>query len=296
MRRRGRRLAAAVLAIGAFGSLASLSPAPARAQGVIGSPLRPGDRAYIASYNVLSASPDDDQVSTTHVAPQLSAGIRVGGPFRLTADVATSYTSYRVEGQERRSSFRLGNPFVSLQAALIERPKQELRVGLGVAAPLATFPGTIPANTDAEYNYGVATSARGFGEHWLWAPNAIPVALLVHMRGELSVPVVLGAELAPMLLASVSSVPTRAALATSVFAGYRIGPLLPGLRLQHFARTEPLSARDPSQWAAAAFVDAELGSVFVRSQLNVNLDPPFGVAGQRGATVWGGALGAGVRL
>jgi len=151
------------------------------------------DRAFIAGHGVLSASPNapnDAEVSTFHAAPQLSAGLRVGGFLYATADVPAAWTSFRVAGEERRSSFRMGNPFVALHAALVERPKQHLRAGLGLSAPLATFPGTVPANTAAEYGYLVATSARGFAEHWLWAPNAFPLVLLFHGRAELSMPLV----------------------------------------------------------------------------------------------------------
>ena len=285
-----RALAAALVAAG------TLAAAPGSAQGVLGSPLRAEDRAYFASYNVISASPDDAELSAFHAAPQLSAGLRLSRVFHLSADVPGAMTSYRVVGEPRRASFRLGNPLVSAHAALIDRPRQALRVGLGVGAPLATFPGTIPANTQAEYGYLVATSARGFGEHWLWAPNAVPLVALLHGRVELSVPVVLGAEIAPAMLFSVSSNPSRFMVATAAYAGYRLGPVTPGLRLQLFAMSEPLSSRDQGQWAAAGFVDAELGAVFLRSQVLVNLDAPFGIAGQRGATVWGGALGGGVRL
>lgn len=290
MSRGGRPLALALAAVGA------LAPSPTFAQGVVGVPLRPGDRAFLAAHGVLSASPNDAEVSTLHAAPQLSAGLRVGGSLYMTADVPAAWTSFRVTGEERRSSFRMGNPFLALHAALVERPEQHLRAGLGLGAPLATFPGTIPANTAAEYGYLVATSARGFAEHWLWAPNAIPLVLLVHGRAELSIPLVFGAEIAPALLVSVNSNPSRVALAAAAYAGYRLGPLTPGVKLQSFVISEPLAAGDFSQWAAAVYLDADLGAAFVRSLVLMNLDAPFGIAGQRGATVWGGSLAGGLRL
>jgi hypothetical protein len=288
--RPARAVAAALAASGA------LVAASSGAQGAGDVPLRPADRAYVAGHGIFSASPHDSEVSTAHVAPQLSAGVRLRSWLTATVDVTAASTTFRVAGEERRSSFRLGNPLLTFQAALLERPEQRLRVGLGVAPPLATFPGTIPANTRAEYNYAVATAARGFGDHWLWAPNAIPIVLLLHSRAELPAPLFVGAELEPAVLVSVNANPSRVAVIAAAHAGYRLGAVTPGARLQLFAQSTPLAARNFTQWAAAVYLDTELGAAFLRSQILANLDAPFGVAGQRGATVWGGALGGGVRF
>ncbi|AUX31185.1 MULTISPECIES: hypothetical protein [Sorangium] len=290
MRGRGRALALAAVAAGA------LVAAPARAQGVGDMPMRPEDRGYVALYGVFSASPQDGEQATAHVAPQVAAGARLNGWLSATADVTAAWTTFEVEGEARRSSFRFGNPFVTLQAALVEGRGRAIHAGLGAAPPLTTFPGTIPANTEVEYNYAVASAARGFADPWMWAPNAIPVVLLLRSRAELLARVVLGAELDPAVLVSVNSNPSRLAIVAAAHAGLRLGPLTPGLRVQMFAQSAPLAGRNFSQWSAALYAHAELEAVFVRAQGVVNVDAPFGLAGQRGATVWGASLGGGLRL
>ncbi|WP_437680791.1 hypothetical protein [Sorangium sp. So ce131] len=293
-RRAGAGAAPALAAL--VGVVAALAPARSSAQGVGDLPMRAADRGYVALYGVFSASPQDREIATVHVAPQIAAGVRLNGWLTATADVTSAWTTFQVEGEARRSSFRFGNPFVAVQAALLDEEKRGIHAGLGLAPPLTTFPGTIPVNTEVEYNYAVATAARGFGDPWLWAPNAIPIALLLRARAELEAPVVLGASLEPAALISVSSNPSRLALSAAAHAGVRLGWLTPGLRVQVLAQSAPLAGRDFAQWAAVLYANAELEAVFVRSQLAVNLDAPFGLAGQRGATVWGVAVGGGVRL
>ncbi|WP_437320075.1 hypothetical protein [Sorangium sp. So ce385] len=290
MRGRGRALAIAAVAAGA------LAAAPARAQGVGDMPMRPEDRGYVALYGVFSASPQDGEQATAHVAPQVAAGARLNGWLSATVDVTAAWTTFQVEGEARRSSFRFGNPFVTLQAALVEGRGRSIHAGIGAAPPLTTFPGTIPANTEVEYNYAVATAARGFADPWVWAPNAIPVALLLRSRAELLARVVLGAELDPAVLVSVNSNPSRLALVAAAHAGLRLGPVTPGLRVQMLAQSAPLAGRNFSQWSAALYAHAEVEAAFVRAQGMVNVDAPFGLAGQRGATVWGASLGGGIRL
>ncbi|AUX41591.1 uncharacterized protein SOCE26_030120 [Sorangium cellulosum] len=294
----GRRRAGggAAAAVAVAGVAAALAPARSWAQGVGDLPMRAADRGYVAVYGVFSASPQDREVSTFHVAPQIAAGVRLNGWLTATADVTAAWTTFQVEGEARRSSFRFGNPFVTVQAALLEEEKRGIHAGLGLAPPLTTFPGTIPVNTEVEYNYAVAAAARGFGDPWLWAPNVIPIALLLRGRAELEAPVVLGASLDPAVLLSVSSNPSRLSLSAAAYAGARLGWLTPGLRVQMMAQSAPLAGRDFAQWAAVVYANAELDAVFVRSQLAVNLDAPFGLAGQRGATVWGATVGGGARL
>lgn len=288
---RARALAFAAVATGG-----ALAPTPTWAQGTGDMPMRPADRGYVAVYGIFSASPQHRELATIHVAPQVAAGIRLTRWLSATTDVTSAWTTFQVEGEARRSSFRFGNPFVSVQAALLEERKRSIYAGLGVAPPVTTFPGTIPENTDVEYNYAVATAARGFADCWMWAPNAIPIALLLRSRTELWKPVVAGAELDPAVLVSVNSNPSRLAVAAAAYAGVRMGPLTPGLRLQLFTQSAPLAGRDFSQWAASLYANADFESAFVRSQVAINLDAPFGLAGQRGATVWGASLGGGVRL
>ncbi|WP_437562038.1 hypothetical protein [Sorangium sp. So ce542] len=290
MRGRGRALAIAAVAAGALGA------APARAQGVGDMPMRPEDRGYVALYGVFSASPQDGEQTTAHVAPQVAAGARLNAWLSATVDVTAAWTTFQVEGEARRSSFRFGNPFVTLQAALVEERGRSIHAGLGAAPPLTTFPGTIPANTEAEYNYAVASAARGFADPWVWAPNAIPIALVLRSRAELLARVALGAELDPAVLVSVNSGPSRLAIVAAAHAGVRLGPVTPGLRVQMLAQSAPLAGRDFSQWSGALYAHAELGAVFVRAQGVVNVGAPFGLAGQRGATVWGASLGGGIRL
>lgn len=284
---------ALALAAAAGGALAA---APSWAQGAGDVPMRPADRGYVAIYGVVSASPQGRAQATAHVAEQVAAGVRLNGWLSATVDVTSAFTTFQVEGEARRSSFRFGNPFVTVQAALVEEGERSIHAGLGAAPPLATFPGTIPANTEVEYNYAVATAARGFADPWMWAPNVVPIALLLRTRAELAARVVLGAALEPAVLVSVNSNPSRVAIVAAAHGGLRFGPLTPGLRVQMFAQSAPLAGRNFSQWSAALFADAEFGAVFVRAQGMVNLDAPFGLAGQRGATVWGASLGAGVRL
>ena len=284
------------LAFTVVASAGALAAAPCWAQTTGDVPSRPGSRGYVALYGIFTTSPQGRELATIHVAPHVAAGVRLNSWLRATTDVTSAWTTFRIEGEARRSSFRFGNPFVTVQAALIEERNRSIYAGVGVAPPVTTFPGTIPENTEAEYNYAVATAARGFADYWMWAPNAIPIALLLRSRAELSMPVIVGAELDPAVLVSVNSNPSRLAVVAAAHAGLRIGPLTPGLRVQMFAQSAPLARRDFSQWAAILYANLEFQSVFVRSQVVVNLDAPSGLTGQRGATRWGTSLGGGVHL
>ncbi|WP_437592792.1 hypothetical protein [Sorangium sp. So ce1000] len=279
----------------AFTVVASAGAAPSWAQTTGDIPMRPGDRGSVALYGIFTASPQGRELATLHLASQVAAGVRLNSWLRATTDVTSAWTTFRIEGEARRSSFRFGNPFVTVQAALLEERNRSIHAGLGAAPPVTTFPGTIPENTEVEYNYAVAAAARGFADYWMWAPNAIPIALLLRSRAELSA-LIIGAELDPAVLVSVNSNPPRLAIVTAADAGLRMGPLTSGLRAQVFAQSAPLAGRDFAQWAAILYANVEFKSVFIRSQVAVNLDAPFGLTGQRGATVWGASLGGGVHL
>lgn len=290
MRRRAFGLALTVTVV------ASAGAAPSWAQTTGDILVRPGGRGHIALYGIFTASPQDRALNTIHVAAQVAAGVRLNSWLLATTDVTSAWTTFRIESEARRSAFRFGNPFVTVQAALLEEQNRSIYAGVGVAPPVTTFPGTIPENTEVEYNYAVATAARGFADYWMWAPNAIPIALLLRSRAELSMPVIVGAELDPAVLVSVNANPSRLAVVAAAHAGLRMGPLTPGVRVQMLAQSAPLAGRDFSQWAATLYANVELEPVFVRSQVAVNLDAPSGVAGQRGATTWGVSLGGGVHL
>ena len=266
------------------------------AESVGASPLRPGDRGFLAFSSVFTASPSGDEVATVQVAPQLSAGVRFGRSWIVTLDLAAAFTTYRVYGEERRDVFRMGNPLVAVHYALRDDARGSLRVGLGVGPPLVTVPGTLPTNVAAAYADTVAAEARGFQGYWLWARNAAPLFLLASGSVNVGSRVVLGGEIQPGLLVSVNSAPSRAALVGNASFGYRLGRFQPGIRGQLFWSSVPIAAHDFAQLSLAPFVRLDLDRSFFRAELVVNLDGPYGLAGSRGATVWGASAGGGLRF
>jgi hypothetical protein len=268
----------------------------AAADGVAACPMRPGDRLCVAIADTFSASPAGDEVSTLHFAPQLAAGVRLARSFTATLDLAAATTSFEVYDEPRRHTRRIGNPILGIHFAPWENERSSLRVGLAFGPPLVTVPGTIPSNVAAEYGDEVSLEARGFSGYWLWARNAIPIALLLRSEAQLASHLSLDAGLEPGLLVSVNSSPSHAALAAHAAVAYRIGPLAPGLRLQALVRSTPLAEGDFAQLALAPFTRLDVGHGFLRAELDLNLDGPYGLAGRAGATVWGATLEAGARF
>jgi hypothetical protein len=286
----GRRAIAAgvMLAIG-------LGARGAGAQSVASLPLGTNDRAALELSSVGSASPHDREVEATHFAPQVSGALRLGPRFVLTLDAALGYTSFRVQGEPRREVLRFANPFVGAHFAALEAERVSLRVGLGVGAPLVTLPGGIPANRDADFGDRSAAAARGMRGYWLWADNVVPVALLARAEANLGGRLWSEAEVQPAYLVSVNRRSSSAALLAGARAGYRLGPLTPGLGLHLLARSVPLAGHDFAQASASAFARYEQGSGWLRFELNANLDGPYGL-GARAATTWGATLGGGARF
>jgi hypothetical protein len=158
---------------------------------------------------------------------------------------------------------------------------------------LVTVPGTIPANVAALYGDTVAVEARGFDGYPLWARNAVPLlgflsakAVLRHLAVEASVQ--------PAILVSVNSTSSRTAMLSSISAGYVHDCVTAGLRAQLYVASEPLARNDFSQFAVVPYARLDRDTFFFRLEWALNLDGPYGIAGSRGATVWGAAATAGV--
>lgn len=285
----GRRALAACVTLAV-----SLGARGAGAQSVASLPLGAADRAALELSSVGSASPHDREVEATHFAPQVSGALRLATRFALTLDAALGYTSFRVQGEPRREVLRFANPFVGVHVMAFEAERVSLRVGLGTGAPLVTLPGGIMANRDAEFGDRSAAAARGMRGYWLWADNVVPVALLA--RAEANVGHLWSeAEAQPAYLVSVNRRASSVALLAGARAGYRLGPLTPGLGLHLLARSVPLAGHDFAQASASAFARYEQGSGWLRFEVNINLDGPYGL-GARAATTWGAALGGGARF
>jgi hypothetical protein len=286
------RRAAGLLAAALLGAVAR----PASAQGVASCPLRPADRGCVEISSVFSASPAGDEVSALHFSPQLAAGVRFARRFSATLDVTAASTSVAVYGEDRRRTNRIGNPILGLHYAPLETATAFVRAGVVFGPPLVTVPGTIPTNVVAQYGDGVSVAARGFAGSWLWARNAVPVALVLRAEARFRSGIVVGAGIEPGVLVSVNSAPSRVALFADASVAYRIGPFSPGLRAQVFASSYHLAAGDFAQVSLAPFARLDLGRAFLRAEVDVNLDGPQGLAGSTGATVWGASVGGGVRF
>jgi hypothetical protein len=291
VRRHVDRVAATCLATVAL----SAAPRAGAAQEVGACPVRPGERAFAGASAVFTASPATEEVTAVHAALQASAAVRVGRRFCVTLDATAALTSFVVYGEPWRNAPRVGNPLVAAHVALWERPAGLVHLGLGVGAPLVTVPGTIPTNVDAAQGDLVSAAARGFSGYWLWARNSVPVVLFARAMLESRAGIVLGAELQPGFLASVSSAGSRFALVGSASIGYRLGRFVPGLRGQVLATSAPLAPQDFSQFSAGVFVRYERGRTLLRLDAVANLDGPYGPAGVTNTTVWGVSFGVGHR-
>lgn len=265
--------------------------APAvHAAGVADAPLAPDDRAAASLAFTGTASPKD----TEALIPTVAGALRTG-PFVLTLDAATSFTSYRFPQQERGSIQRFANPVVGAQLFLLSRRELMLRTGLVAGAPLLTVPGGITNNVAAEHADRVAVAATGQRMYWMWARNAVPLAAFGRVGTRLFDPLEFRVDLEPGALVSVNRNPSYLALIVAVEGAVHIQSLTTGLRWTLLLTSRPLDLHDFAQNTAAVFARYDRARLFGWAELVTGLDGPQGF-GARSATSWGATLGAGLRF
>lgn len=276
-------------------AVAAFMAGAARADGVGRQHLAAGDRASVELATTATLAPSTADVTTTHLAETLSAGLRLGARLTLTLDATLAFTSFRPSGRERRTSTRLGNPLLAVHSTLLEGPQRTLRVGLGVAPPLVLAPGGLDANSAAAFADRVALEARGTQAPWLWANNAVPIVVPASVAVRVARRFEVTWEAQPAYLLSVNRRPSRVALDSTLRGGLSLGSWLPELALHGYAQSVPLRDGDYAQLSAAAALRYEQPRWWARGELAVNLDGPAGF-GETNRTPWGLTIGAGARF
>lgn len=276
-------------------ALAAVTAGEARADGIGRHHLGPRDNASVELATTATLAPSTDDVTSTHLAETLSAGLRLGPRLTLTLDATLAFTSFRPSGRERRTSTRVGNPLLAAHLTLLGDPRHTLRLGLGVAPPLVLAPGGLDANAAAAFADRVALEARGTQAPWLWSNNAVPIVLPASVEVKLARRFEVTWEAQPAYLLSVNRRPSRLALDSTLRGGLAAGSWRPELALHAYAQSVPIRDGDYAQLSAAAALRYDQPQWWARGELAVNLDGPAGF-GETNRTPWGLTLGAGARF
>lgn len=248
---------------------------------------------------VLARSPAPDEVSTFHVSPSLRARYRVLPHLDLALDWGVSYTETSARASPTLAHLGMGNPLLGAHYIVGQEGARALRLGLGLGAPLALRGLTrpccgIPASVAEDLNYTAAAAARGLAEPWMWRLNTASVVLPIVGEARLGASVVGRVDLTPAALIPVTGPFSDSALAlvAGAEAEIRAGWWTPGLRLRLASFSERVAAGDFAQASIEPFLRADLGRGYTRLGVLLNLDPPRGIGGERGA--WAFNAGGGL--
>jgi hypothetical protein len=250
-------------------------PPPAQAQAQLG----------IAA--AMTTSPSGPTVRSLGAALQLAGEYRFGSGLGLSIAGGASSVALDIEGQAPRSGTFPGNLLLGLSLERWLHPGLEGQASVRAGAPLALYPGGIDDNRLAELAYGMAASAHGFREPFLWQPNVVPVIVGARARLHALGWLTLGAQLEPAWLLSVNQRPSRWAHAAQLEAAASFQPFVAQLGLTHFASTLPLENRDRAQTALRGGAGALVHGQRVVLDVSIGLDGPYGALQSAPHPWWG---------
>ena len=127
-------------------------------------------------------------------------------------EVPLSFVTLLREKGDYETSFRFGNPSLSIGLKDDTFYGAEGSLLLRVGIPLATFPGDIQGNRITELNYDYANSAFGWQRSDLWLMNVIPVSLEASLGVRVTPSLSFSCTVSPSYLISVNSAESGAAI------------------------------------------------------------------------------------
>jgi len=237
----------------------------------------------------------------TEISPMIEGYFGVTDAIELSFQWGFLFVDHDVSAagvSEDDSAFALGNPAVSAFYR-VEMDTAVLRLGVGLALPVADLEEDGTPSATRVIGYGVAQGMRGLWDMWLWASDRLTVAVPQLRLDSLSQDLVWAVEGGMGLMIDTSDddrdleVPLQAA----VEGGARLGrSFVIGGRFQVvWIPTLDGEDADRLQMAIEPFARVELENAFLYAKLTLNLDEPFGFAFDDHG-VWGLHIGGGTRF
>lgn len=233
-------------------------------------------------------------VTSTVIPVELSAQYQ-WRRFYLGLDYGLTFSSVTTYYRDTRHAFRSGSAVATLQLGT-ESKQFELRSGIKVGlAPLTLQSGSLEDKVMTVYTYRSAGSAMGWQQPFLWLMNNYPALGAASIKTK-NLPVVVEAEVAAGYLFSLNQQPGRFAFHMRLSISYDWYRLKPFLGLNQLRLSRSLENNDTNQTTAFVGMRYSLGSVSVSVTGNINIDLPYGIAGEGTRHFWGLAFGAAYQL
>lgn len=273
------------------------APIAAVAQGrPIGLNDRAGARDHALELELdLSIASEDGpgEATYTTLLPKVYGSFGLSKDLELEVAIPTVFEDYAPEVGEGDSVLLLGNPYFALFYA--DRSLRSLaRIGVGVALPVLDIDQPIDGVAAA-----MAVATRGFMELWLYMPERFSLVVPGQLQARVS-SFVLGVDAAAAILIPTGdddddSRDTELGVQAGALFGIGLGDTTIGVRLQ--VAGIPTQDGDNMQASLMPFLQADLdGGAFVHGGLLINLDDPYGVAGDNDIGLWALRIGGGGRF
>lgn len=257
------------------------------------------DHAIELELDVSIASEDGPGEATyTTILPKVYGSFGLTDNLELEVTIPTVFEDYSPDDgnaladAEGDSTLLLANPYFALFYA-DRRLRSVARIGFGI---------TLPVLDPDELIDGVATvmavGTRGFMDMWLYLPERLSLVVPGQLQARVSSFVVgVDAALAAMIpTGDNDNAETELAVQAGALFGIALGDATLGLRLQ-VGSIPTADAGDNAQASLMPFVQADLdGGAFIHGGVLVNLDDPYGVAGDNSVGLWALRVGGGGRF
>jgi hypothetical protein len=167
------------------------------------------------------------------------------------------------------------------------------RIGLGVALPVLD-----PDDAIGRVAPLMAIATRGYMDSWLYAPKRLSLVVPGQLQTRVSL-FVIGVDAAVAALIPTGDSDqqeTELGVQAGALFGITAGDATIGMRLQ-VGGIPTIDNGDHTQASLMPFVQADLdGGGFIHGGVLINLDDPYGVAGDNDVGLWTARLGGGARF
>lgn len=247
----------------------------------VGMPFRAvaeGPQLGVQAAVAVPPMPQGEGVTGLTVSPWIETGVTFDGELHMGIQWGCTMVRLTRSGYERSARFDAGNPLFFLRYhGIANGDRLHYRVGIRAGIPLATFPGSIPSNRLAEFNYNNANSAYGWRDPYPWLMNVVPVVLDGQVTFGPRSPIGLDVQISPCYLFSVNARSSYAAISSRAEARLNVGSIEIHAGTSWFISGRSIENNDHDQHAVwiGSTVDLSVGRL--RLDVNMNVDPPNGI-------------------
>lgn len=258
------------------------------------------DHALELELDVSVSSEDGPAAATyTTLLPKVYGSFGLTDDLELEVTIPTLFVDDSPDEDneppfdEGDSALLLGNPYLALFYA--DRSLRSVaRVGFGVALPVLD-----PDDATGRLAPLMAAATRGYMDTWLYLPERLSFVVPAQLQARVSL-FVLGVDAAVAALIPTGDSDqqeTELGVQAGALFGIGAGDTTLGVRLQVGALPTIDGNGDHAQASLMPFVQADLdGGAFLHGGVLINLDDPYGVAGDNTAGVWALRAGGGSRF